>query len=81
MFPTVVCSFSWKLINFPIFSKFLPNPAGATRFEARLQGYKGGEGIIEFAQIDGRATQTMVVISGLKENSVRQMIGLSLINW
>ena len=43
---------------------------GANRFEARLQGYKGGEGIIEFAQSSGRNTQVMVVISGLKENSV-----------
>lgn len=40
------------------------------RFEARLQGYKGGEGIIEFAQAVGKNTQVMVVISGLKENSV-----------
>ncbi|CAI2347569.1 unnamed protein product [Caenorhabditis sp. 36 PRJEB53466] len=46
-----------------------PDAEGANRFEARLQGYKGGEGIIEFAQQDGKRTQVMVVISGLKENA------------
>lgn len=50
-----------------------PDAEGATRFEARLQGYKGGEGIIEFAQSTGRNTQVMVVISGLKENSLYEV--------
>ncbi|KAF1761433.1 hypothetical protein GCK72_009689 [Caenorhabditis remanei] len=50
-----------------------PDSEGANRFEARLQGYKGGEGIIEFAQSSGRNTQVMVVISGLKENSLYEI--------
>ncbi|EFP09609.1 hypothetical protein CRE_25169 [Caenorhabditis remanei] len=50
-----------------------PDSEGANRFEARLQGYKGGEGIIEFAQSTGRNTQVMVVISGLKENSLYEI--------
>ncbi|CAO4370266.1 unnamed protein product [Caenorhabditis nigoni] len=50
-----------------------PDSEGANRFEARLQGYKGGEGIIEFAQTSGRNTQVMVVISGLKENSLYEV--------
>ncbi|CAL2037048.1 unnamed protein product [Caenorhabditis brenneri] len=51
-----------------------PDAEGSNRFEARLQGYKGGEGIIEFAQSVGRNTQVMVVISGLKENSLYEII-------
>lgn len=50
-----------------------PEADGANRFEARLQGYKGGEGIIEFAQSSGRNTQVMVVISGLEENSLYEI--------
>lgn len=50
-----------------------PDAEGSNRFEARLQGYKGGEGIIEFAQTVGRNTQVMVVISGLKENSLYEI--------
>ncbi|ULU01497.1 hypothetical protein L5515_004515 [Caenorhabditis briggsae] len=50
-----------------------PDSEGANRFEARLQGYKGGEGIIELAQTSGRNTQVMVVISGLKENSLYEV--------
>uniref|UniRef100_A0A1I7UHV0 C-type lectin domain-containing protein n=1 Tax=Caenorhabditis tropicalis TaxID=1561998 RepID=A0A1I7UHV0_9PELO len=50
-----------------------PDSEGANRFEARLQGYKGGEGIIEFAQYIGKNTQVMVVISGLKENSIYEV--------
>uniref|UniRef100_A0A8R1DZ70 Apple domain-containing protein n=1 Tax=Caenorhabditis japonica TaxID=281687 RepID=A0A8R1DZ70_CAEJA len=47
-----------------------PDSEGADRFEARLQGYKGGEGIIEFAHVDGKNLKVMVVLSGLKENSI-----------
>lgn len=50
-----------------------PDAEGVDRFEARLQGYKGGEGIIEFAQAVGKNTQVMVVISGLKENSLYEI--------
>lgn len=54
-----------------------PDADGADRFEARLQGYKGGEGIIEFAQSVEGNTQVMVVISGLKENSIYEIVILS----
>ncbi|CAI5445860.1 unnamed protein product [Caenorhabditis angaria] len=50
-----------------------PDSEGAYRFEARLQGYKGGEGIIEFAHRPGELPQVMVVLSGLKENSIYEI--------
>lgn len=51
-----------------------PNSPGAGRLEARLMGFKGGEGKLELAQVKGRNPIILVIITGLHPNRVYDII-------
>ena len=41
------------------------------RLEARLTGFKGGQGILELWQRTGKRPQIMIIMTGLEGNKVR----------
>lgn len=49
------------------------------RLEARLTGFKGGQGILELWQKRGKRPQIMIIMTGLEENKVRAKLSESVL--
>lgn len=52
------------------FSRVTPIISEGGRLEARLTGFRGGEGILELAQRKGQNPKLLAIMTGLQENRV-----------
>ncbi|KIH53631.1 hypothetical protein ANCDUO_16236, partial [Ancylostoma duodenale] len=53
---------------YPRFFKVIPRFLEGGRLEARLTGFRGGEGILELAQRKGQNPKLLAIMTGLQEN-------------